>query len=154
MVKIKKDKLLLVPEDFKPSSNKFEVLGVLNPAAVRLKDKRILLYIRVIERLKKTKDANYFYVPRFVGKDKFKIKIDKFPKSKVVDQDKIAIIFKNGTKRLTFISHLRRVFLDKKGLNILKIEQRPSFYGINNGAELGVEDPRITFMDGESGRPC
>ncbi len=122
MIKIKKDKLLLTPEDFKPSSKDFEILGVLNPGAVRLKDGKVLLYVRVIEKLKKLKTERYFYVPRFIGKDKFEIKIDKFPKSKVVDQDKIAIIFKDGTKRLTFISHFRRVYLDKAGLNILKID--------------------------------
>ncbi|MBU0894511.1 MAG: hypothetical protein KKF48_00955 [Nanoarchaeota archaeon] len=147
MVKVKKDKLLLGPKDIKPSSNKFEILGVLNPAAVRLKDGRILLYIRVVERLKKTEDSRYFYVPRFAGKNNFKVVIDKFSKSKVTGEDKIAIIFKNDTKRLTFISHFRRVYLDKSGLKILKIEQKPSFFGLKHDGELGVEDPRITKIN-------
>jgi len=148
MVKVKIDNLLLSPKDIKPSSNKFEVLGVLNPAAIRLKDGKILLYIRVIEKLKKTEDAKYFYVPRFVGKDKFKVGIDRFPKSKVVDKDKISIIFKNDIKRLTFISHFRKIFLDKTGLKIEKIEKKPSFFGCKGESELGVEDPRITKIDG------
>ncbi|MFH1327193.1 MAG: hypothetical protein ABIH59_03645 [archaeon] len=144
MVTIKKDKLLLAPKDIIPSSSKFEVLGVLNPAATRLKDGRIILYIRVIERLKKRKDEKYFYVPRYVGKNKFQIKIDKFSKKQVIGEDEIAIIFKNNIKRLTFISHFRKVYLDKSGLNILKIEQKPGFFGIKDDSEFGVEDPRIT----------
>jgi len=149
MVKVRKDKLLLSPEDFKPSSNKFKILGVLNPAATRLPDGRILLYVRVIERLKKTHDDRYFYAPRFIGKKEFKIKIDKFSKRKVRGEDEIAIIFNNNVKRLTFISHFRRVYLDKKGLNVLKIEQKPAFFGFRHGAELGVEDPRITQIEGK-----
>ena len=146
MIKIQKDKLLLKPEDFKPSSKKFEILGVLNPAAVRLKSGKILLYVRVIEKLKETEDGKFFYTPRFVGKNKFKVKIDRFHKKDVLSSDILAIEFKNGTKRLNFISHLRRVYLDKSGLNVLKIEQRPCFYGTPKDAELGVEDPRITKM--------
>ena len=128
MIKVEKDKLLLSPKNFKPSSNKFEVLGVLNPAAAKLPNGKIILYVRVIEQLKKTEDSRYFYAPRFIGKgNKFKIKIDKFTKSKVVGQDRTAIIFKNNTKRLTFISHLRRVYLDRNGLNIIKIEKKPTY---------------------------
>lgn len=144
MIKIFEDKVLLSPKDFAPTSSKFEVLGVLNPAAVRLSDGRILLYVRVIEKLKKRKDERYFYAPRYSGKDKFKVVIDKFPHSSVVGEDEIAIIFKNNTKRLVFVSHFRRVYLDKTGLKVLKIEQTPSFFGLAHDAELGVEDPRIT----------
>lgn len=146
-VKIKKEKILLKPSDIKPSSNKFEILGVLNPATIRLEDGRILMYVRVIEKLKKTEDDNYYYVPRFVGRDKFKITLDKFSKRDVHGEDDIAILFKDGTKRLTFMSHLRRVYLDKSGMKITKIEQKPCFYGLANDSELGVEDPRITKID-------
>ncbi len=147
MVKIEKEKLLLYPRDIKPSSKRFEVLGVLNPGALRLSNGRIVLYVRVIERLKKRQDKKYFYVPRFSGIDKFQIKIDKFPKENIVRWDNIAIEFENGTKRLTTLSHLRRVFLDKDGFRVLKIEQRPGFYGISNNSELGVEDPRIVKIE-------
>lgn len=147
MVKIKKDKVLLRPNDLKPTSSKFEVLGVLNPAAVRLDDGRILLYVRVLERLKKRKDSRYYYAPRYVGKDRFKVAIDRFPKSKVEGMDEIAVIFKDNTKRLTFLSHFRRVYMDKSGLNILRVEKKPGFFGLKSDAELGVEDPRITKID-------
>jgi len=147
MVKVKISKILVKPEDIKPSSKKFEVIGVLNPAAIRLKNRKILLYVRVIERLKKFKDFRYYYSPRFVGKDKYRITIDKFPKSKVAGGDDFGFDFKNKTKRLTCISHLRRIFIDEKGFKILKIEQKPGFYGLLGDGELGIEDARIVEIE-------
>ncbi len=149
MVKIRKERILLKPEDIKPSSKKFEVLGVLNPGAVRLKDGRILLYVRVIEKLKKFEDSRYFYSPRMVGKKDFSLKLDKFSKKRVVDNGDVDFWFDDNTKRLAFISHLRRVYLDPAGFNILKVDKKPYFFGLKEDAELGVEDPRITEIDGK-----
>ncbi len=144
VIKIKKEELLLSPENVKPTSKKFEVLGVLNPAAVRLPDGKIMLYVRVLEKLIKTEDSRYFFSPRMVGKNEFKIKIDKIKKSTVEENTNLDMVFKDGTKRLTFISHLRRVILDKSGFKILSMEKEPSFFGTAADGELGVEDPRIT----------
>jgi len=144
MMSATKGKILVTPEDVKPSSRKFEILGVLNPGAVELIDGRKVLYVRVIERLKKMEDEKYFYSPRFCGKKEFKIILDRFAKSKVEGSTDIDFWFKDGTKRLAFISHLRRVFLDKTGTRVEKIDSKPTFYGIKTDAELGVEDPRIT----------
>lgn len=144
MIKIRGEKVLVKPDDLKPSSKDFEILGVLNPGATRLSDERIILYIRVIERLIKFEDEKYYYSPRYVGEDKFKIVIDKFEKNKVASSTDFGFDFKDGTKRLTYISHFRRVVLDKTGLKIISIEQKPSFYGLKWDAELGVEDARLT----------
>lgn len=149
MSRVKKSKILVKPEDIKPSSNLFEVMGVFNPGAIRLKDGRIVLYVRVMEKLKKMQAGNYFFSPRFVGKDKFKIKLDKFRKKEVVSDSEWDFAFEDGTKRLTSISHFRRVFLDKYGLKVLKIEKKPGFFGILKDAELGIEDARITKLDGK-----
>lgn len=148
MVKIRKQLILLKPGDIRPTSNKFEVLGVLNPAAVRLSDGRILLYVRVVERLKKFEDKKYFYSPRMVGKNSFNVKVDRFRKGLVSEGNAFGFDFKNGTKRLTYFSYLKRVFLDESGLNIMKIDSRPSFYGLSWDSELGVEDARITKISG------
>jgi predicted GH43/DUF377 family glycosyl hydrolase len=147
MIKVRGDKLLLKPGDFKPTSPKFEVLGVLNPGATRLKNGKILLYARIIEKLLESEDEKYFYSPRYVGKNSFKMKIDRFPKKDVVSGNDFAFDFKDGTKRLTYISHLRRVILDERGFKVLFISQKPDFYGLNWDAELGVEDARITKID-------
>ena len=148
MIPIEKEKLLISPKNIKPSSNLFEVIGTINPGAERLPNGDIVLYVRVIEKLKKTEDKNYFYVPRFSGKNKFKISLDKFNKSATISNSDLDIVFKDGTKRLTFISHLRRVVLDKSGFNIKSIDRKPSFFGIESDGELGIEDPRIVKLDG------
>jgi len=139
-----KEKILLKPQDIKPSSKIFEVLGVLNPGAARLPDGRIVLYVRVIERLKKWEDRRNYYSPRMVGKGKYELIIDKFKKSSAKAWDDIAIIFHDGTKRLSYISHLRRVILNKRGFKIISIDKKPGFYGFKDDGELGIEDARIT----------
>jgi len=144
VVKIKRDELLLDPKSIKPTSSEFEVLGVLNPAAIRLRDGNILLYVRIIEKLINNEDDNYCYSPRMVGKTEFKIKIDRFKKDNIEESTEVDFLFKNGTKRLKFISHFKRVLLDKTGFKIISIEKKPAFYGVAGDGELGVEDPRIT----------
>lgn len=144
MVKVKKESVLIRPEDIKPSSPEFEILGTFNPGAARLPNGDIILYIRVWEKLKKTEDENYFYSPRMIGKDKYKIIIDKFEKKLAINHSDFDVQFKDGTKRLTFISHFRIVLLDKSGFKIKWIDDKPSFCGLEWDGELGVEDPRIT----------
>jgi beta-1,2-mannobiose phosphorylase / 1,2-beta-oligomannan phosphorylase len=147
VVKVKKEDLLLAPADIKPTSKLFEVIGVLNPAAVRLPDGNIMLYVRVIEKLKKTSDKKYCYSPRMIGDCEFKVKIDKFKKSEISEYTDVDFLLKDGNKRLTFISHFRRVLLDESGFNMLHLEKTPSFYGTKDDGEFGVEDPRITKID-------
>ena len=53
------------------------------------------------------------------------------------------LVFKDETKRLLFISHFRRIILDKTGFKIKSIDKKPSFTGLRSNGELGVEDPRI-----------
>lgn len=144
MLKIFTDKILLKPFDIRPSLKEFEVLGVLNPGATRLSDGRIILYVRVIERLIKFEDEKYYYSPRYVGEDKFKVIIDRFEKNKIASSNDFGFDFKDGTKRLTYVSHFRKVILEKSGLKIISIDQKPSFYGLKWDAELGVEDARLT----------
>lgn len=149
MMKIKREVILLNPKDIKPSSKGLEVLGVLNPGAIRLDDGRILIYIRVIEKVKNFRDSRYFYSPRMIGKKDFEMTIDKFKKSQIVNYSDWDFTFRDGTKRLTFISHFRRVILDKNGFKIERIDKKPGFYGLAWDGELGVEDPRITRIEGK-----
>ncbi len=142
-------KLLVTPEMIKPSSKYLNVIGTINPAAIRGRDGKIVMYVRVIEQLKVLEDKKYFYSPRMVGENKYELKVDKFPRAEVVNNSEFDIIFKDSTKRLTFISHLRRVILDDKGMKILSIDEKPSFYGVKNDSELGVEDPRIVEVEGK-----
>ena len=139
-----KESCLIKPQDIKPSSKYLEVIGAINPAATRLPSGDILLYVRVIEKLIKTNDSEYIYSPRFSGEDEFKLSIDKFKKDEIESSSELDFVFHDGTKRLTFISHLRAVLLDKNGFKIKSIDKKPSFYGLRWDGELGIEDPRIT----------
>jgi len=139
--------LLVTPKMIKPASKKLKVIGTINPAAIRRSDGKIILYVRVIERVKILEDEKYCYSPRMVGESEYKVKIDRFDKKNVDKNSDFDILFKDNTKRLTFISHLRKIVLDESGLNVLSIDKKPSFYGILNDSELGVEDPRIIKID-------
>jgi predicted GH43/DUF377 family glycosyl hydrolase len=149
MASAEKGVLLVTPDMIKPSSSKLEIIGTINPAAIRGEDGRIILYVRVIERLKKLENEKYFYAPRMIGEKKYKLKIDKFNKNNVKNSSEFDIVFNDGTKRLTFISHLRKIILDESGMNVLFIDKKPSFYGILSDSELGVEDPRIVKIEGQ-----
>ena len=52
MIPIKKEAVLVTPEDVKSSSSKFEVIGTFNPGAARMPNGDIALYVRVAEKLK------------------------------------------------------------------------------------------------------
>lgn len=148
MIKVKEEKVLITPEMIEPRQG-FEIIGTFNPGAVRLKNKDIMLYVRVAEiPIKKETKKNYL-VPRCIGKEKCKIIFDKFNKEDAENDYDRSIIFKNNTKRLFFLSHLRRVVLDKTGFKIKSIDKLPSFEGLSHDGELGVEDPRITKINKE-----
>lgn len=144
MVKVEKESVLIKPGDVRPSSKELEVIGTFNPGAARLANGDIILYIRVWEKLKKTQDKNFCYSPRMEGDSKYKIVIDKFEKKLITSSSDFDFVFKDGTKRLTFISHLRKVILDKTGFKVKHIDDKPSFFGLKWDGELGIEDPRIS----------
>mgnify|MGYP001608379878 CR=1 FL=1 len=76
MIKIKEEKLLVSPKDFYPSSKELEIIGTINPAAIRLPNNEILLYVRVIEKLITDEDERYYYSPRMIGESEFKLILD------------------------------------------------------------------------------
>lgn len=149
MLNTEKGVLLITPKMIPPSSKKLNVIGTINPAAIRRDDGKIIIYVRVIEQIKKLESEKYCYAPRMIGEKRYKLKIDSFDKEKIKTNSDLDIIFNDGTKRLTFISHLRKVVLDESGFNILSIDKKPSFYGTVNDSELGVEDPRIVKIEGQ-----
>ena len=145
---MEKGVLLVTPKMIKPSSKELKVIGTINPAAIRRDDGKIVLYVRVIEMLKVLENEKYCYSPRMIGKNRYRLKIDKFNKKDIKKNSDFDVIFKDDTKRLTFISHLRKVLLDETGSKVLSIDKKPSFYGTSEDAELGVEDPRIVKIEG------
>ena len=134
-------KLLLKPEDFKPSFDSFKIEGVFNPAAVRLPNKKIFLYVRVAEVFKSRK--NEYVYPQIISRDGYVIKKNNISLDKIKFIDDSFFYLKNGRYIIRNISHFRKVVLDESGFKIGKIEQKPSFTGISGESDYGVEDPRI-----------
>jgi len=146
MIKIKKDLVLIRPRHTPPTSQKLEVIGTINPGAARLPNGDIVLYVRVMEKLIQDEDEKHYFSPRMVGKHEFNMVLDKFKKEEIIQKNKLDIVFKDYTKRLNFISHIKKIILDSSGMKVKRIEQEPIIYGLFWDGELGIEDPRITKM--------
>ncbi len=139
-------KLLVKPQDIKPTVKEFRVRGAFNPAAVRLPDKKILLYARIAET--PYHDEKTFLAPRFTGKKKMELYTEKIDRKKM-NLCPDCFIMDWDISRLPTISHLRKILLDKSGMEVEKISQKPDFYGLMEDGDFGVEDPRITFLKKE-----
>ena len=146
-------RLLIRPKDIKPTISSFRVRGALNPGGVRLPNGKILLMARVAET--PMHGDKFFLAPRFAGTKNSRIIIEKIPrKMGQVDPDDIWHFRKHrslyrSVYRLPTISHLRKITLDKGGMNVERISPRPDFMGRTDDGDFGVEDPRITqFADG------
>src|SRR5262245_4397420 len=136
-------RLLLRPPDVPASRDDFEVVGVFNPGAVRVGDEVILL-VRVAERPRERR-------PGLAGLPRWDpaggLTIDWVPDADLVPVDPRVVRRKaDGLVRLTFISHLRVVRCgDGRAVReITEVALRPQA----EVEEFGVEDPRITPLDG------
>jgi len=133
-------KLLLTPKDFKPYFKDWRLNGIFNPAAVRSKDNKIILYVRVAERFS---SKNKLMYPVILPGKQRKFEIQKIDNSIFLKKEGNVLYLKNNTVRISNISHFRKVILDSSGLNVLEIEKEPVFFPEEDQEECGVEDPRI-----------
>ena len=144
-MKIKK-KLLLEPKDLKPSFKNWTIDGVLNPAAVRLPNKKIMLLVRVAE-VQGDNHRKGITCPVIISEKEQKVHYQEISDGKILERNKDMIFLKDGTCRLSTISHFRKVILDESGLNVEHIDEKPTFMGKPGESEYGVEDPRITVTE-------
>jgi predicted GH43/DUF377 family glycosyl hydrolase len=136
-------RLLLGPADVPASRDDFEVVGAFNPAAVRVGDEVILL-VRVAERPRERRPG-LTGLPRWDSSAG--LTIDWVPDEDLDPIDPRVFRRKSmGVIRLTFISHLRVIRCgDGRGVQeVTGITFRPQ----SEVEEFGVEDPRITLLDG------
>lgn len=132
------------PGDVKPSDGDFEVIGVFNAGVTLLKDEVILL-LRVAERpISKHPDIAQAAV--YDVTQRRPVTVD-FPKDnpQIDFSDPRLIITPTGAY-LTSISHLR-LARSKDGTNF-KIDNVPSIFPANDYETFGIEDPRISLIDG------
>ncbi|MCO6044375.1 glycoside hydrolase family 130 protein [Aeoliella sp. ICT_H6.2] len=144
MLPRRSERLVLKPEDVQPSTANFKVIGVFNPGAVRLGNEIVLL-ARVSEQPSEHR-PDVTGLPR-LGSDGAVV-VDWLANDNLDRSDSRVVRRKDdGLQRLTSISHLR-VFRSHDG----KPEHftvGPKFLPQSSYEEYGVEDPRITRLDGK-----
>ncbi|TWT41312.1 glycoside hydrolase family 130 protein [Botrimarina hoheduenensis] len=134
---------VLSPDDLTPLDRAFQVIGVFNPGATRVVDETMLL-ARVAERPLPDQ-------PGFVGLPRVgpsgAVTIDWEPEAAFDLSDPRVVRSKHdGVARLTSLSHLR-VF--RRGVGESEPWSAGSVFVPESPAEeYGVEDPRITTIDG------
>lgn len=143
MVKRISTNRLLRPEDLPPTDERFEVVGAFNPGAVRAKDEVILL-VRVAERPLERR-------PGFTGLPRWDLQlglvIDWVSDKELEPIDPRVVRRRaDGLVRLTFTSHLRviRCGAGRAVREVTGVTFRPR----GEVEEFGVEDPRITQING------
>jgi predicted GH43/DUF377 family glycosyl hydrolase len=136
-------RLLLRPQDLPASRPDFEVVSAFNPGAVRLGDEVVLL-VRVAERPKERRPG-FTGLPRWDPAER--LVVDWVPVEELDPIDPRVVRRKaDGLVRLTFASHLRVVRCgDGRSVRaVTDVVLRPH----GETEEFGVEDPRITPLDG------
>ncbi len=135
--------LLLRPEDVAPSHPDWEVIGVFNPGVVRHGDDTVIL-ARVAERPCERR-AGWTAHPRWSPDGGYVV--DWVQNEHLESHDPRVVRHRHtGLVRLTFISHLR-VFRTSDGKTIDSYDG-PLFLPAIDAEEYGLEDPRITPLDG------
>jgi predicted GH43/DUF377 family glycosyl hydrolase len=137
------EKLLLSPSDLVPLRDDFEVVGVFNPGAISV-DGEVILLVRVAERPRE-KRAGRVALPRWSKGAGLEIDWVADDEIEVLDP-RVVKRKTDGLVRLTFISHLR-VVRSGDGRSVSEITD-VRFLPESELEEFGVEDPRITALDG------
>jgi len=137
------ERVLLRPADLEPSRDDFEVVGVFNPGAVRVKDE-VMLLVRVAERPREERPG-YTALPRWSNDGN--LAVDWVSNEELEPVDPRVVKRKaDGLVRLTFTSHLRVVRCGD-GRSVEEITDVRFLPG-SELEEYGVEDPRITHLYG------
>jgi predicted GH43/DUF377 family glycosyl hydrolase len=135
---------IIEPKDVKPSREDFEVVGVFNAGVTSFNDEIILL-LRVAER-PVTSRPNVILTAIYdtaCGE----IVTKEFPKNDPDnDFSDPRLIIRPGETYLTSISHLR-LARSTDGIKF-EIKESPAIAPANAYEVFGVEDPRITLIDG------
>lgn len=135
---------IIGPEDVKPSGDNFEVIGVFNAGVTRLEDETHLL-LRVAERPINT-NPDVALTAIYNDAEKRPV-VTEFPRNDPkIDFSDPRLIIKSGQTYLTSISHLR-LARSKDGINF-EIDTTPAITPAGDYETFGIEDPRISLIDG------
>jgi beta-1,2-mannobiose phosphorylase / 1,2-beta-oligomannan phosphorylase len=135
---------IILPDNVIASREDFEVHYVMNCGVTEFEGD-VLLLLRVAET-PINRDPNIVKAPYFnekTGQVEIKIFDANDPRNKFDDP---RFIESPDDRILTTISHLR-VARSKNGIDFV-VEEKPAMYPANKYEEFGIEDPRITLIDG------
>ena len=140
-------KLLVSPKDVKPTFPDWKIDGVFNPAAIRMPDKKIMIYARIAES-STHKHRGGLSCPVIVSPTEYKVKYEEIKEERIIRKRGRSVIFlREGLCRLPNISHFRKIILSEDGFNVEKIDDKPTFIGNSEEGQFGVEDARIVKID-------
>jgi len=136
---------LIKPKDVKPSMEGYKVLGAFNPGAINFGDE-ILLLMRIAEGTEPRED--YIRVPTYSfsgGQASPDILEFKQSDPDVSLKDTRGVTYQ-GKDFLSTMSHIR-LARSKDGINF-SVEDQPFIYPLDESQKYGVEDARVTFIEG------
>ncbi|MFD1141297.1 glycoside hydrolase family 130 protein [Larkinella insperata] len=137
------DQPILTAADVKPSHPQFQVMGAFNPAACWFGDE-VLLLLRVAEAVEA--QPGKIHVPVVQAQDgQFQLIIKSFSEPEG-DYDPRVLQIDNQAY-LTSLSHLR-LARSKDGINFT-VDEKPFVFPERTDESFGVEDARITLLDGK-----
>jgi len=133
-------RLLLRPEDVKPTRDDFEVIGAFNPGAVAVNGEVVLL-VRVAER---PAERRHGWTPLPRWDPDARLTVDWVENEGLNLSDPRGVVFPSGFSRLTSVSHIR-VARSSDGFTIDEISG-PVFAPSTKWGEYGIEDARVTKL--------
>lgn len=135
---------IIKPQDIKPSREDFRVVCVFNAGVIRVDDE-VLLLLRVAEDAI-SDNPEIINVPYF-DHEAGEMVVKPFRKDDpTCDFSDARRIQTPGRQYLTSISHLR-IARSKDGINF-NIDDKPAMQASNVYEMYGIEDPRITLIEG------
>ncbi|GAB2605251.1 glycoside hydrolase family 130 protein [Spirosoma areae] len=137
------DQPILQTSDVKPSIEGFEVLGAFNPAACFFKGE-VLLLLRVAEAPKAEK--GFIAIPLIEDQDGIPVLTVKHVPEPEEDYDP-RVIKIQGKTYLSSLSHLR-LARSRDGIRFT-IDEKPFLFPARMDESYGIEDARITFLEGK-----
>ena len=134
---------ILQTSDVKPALGGFEVLGAFNPAACLVGDEVILL-LRVAEAPKA--EPGRIKIPLIENQDGVPtLVVRTFPEPNEPYDPRVLTIA--GKQYLTSLSHLR-LARSRDGIRFV-IDEKPFLFPARMDESYGIEDARITFLEGK-----
>ena len=142
------DRLLIRPEDVRPSRPDFKVIGTFNPGVARWRGTTYLL-VRVVEAPADPGEGAMAFPRWDVSADPPELIIDTLAMDQLDTLDHREVIVRSsGLARLPFVSHLR-LATSRDGVTVDWIDPKPTILPAHPLEEYGVEDARVTPLEAE-----